>query len=936
MRRLTLRHAVNFCLMVSRFSMLCRWLVLLALGMIFAFACSVPKFEFQSDDQRCADGVCANGCTTNDNCPAGWLCCDGVCDNAAVSAQNCGECGKGCESPFVCTSGKCEAQDCGVGHAECDGDTSDACETDTQSDPKNCGECGKDCGADLCSGGRCTKMECEEGSADCDADPKTGCETNLTDVGNCTMCGAVCSSVHGTPGCDADGCSIACADGYGDCDSRVSTGCETPVSDDPTNCGACGATCKNEHGATTCVDGACKPECATGYADCDGDPKNGCETPVSTSLTDCGGCGMACALDHAEEKCDAGVCKVVTCDAGFSNCDGDAKNGCEADLSKPETCGTCANKCSENGGKASCSAGKCSITCDAGRDDCKNGVTDGCETDLDVSVGNCGMCGKVCPSGGGTAACNDGKCGISSCTAPLEDCNGDAQTPGGDGCETNLSNDAKNCGGCGNACYYPNGSGRCVNKGCVIDKCDAGWADCTNAAGCETPLGTTTNCRTCGESCSNAHGTTSCGATGCKPVCALGWGDCDGKPENGCETSLTSADSCGSCGAACTKAHASASCATGTCQIASCADGWDNCDDEAATKNGCETSLNTLTNCGMCGKTCSYSNATASCSTGTCTQVSCNAGYADCTAASGCETALGTSDDCAACDNSCTNAHGATSCGGSPGSYDCKPTCDSGFKSCDNNPDNGCEADLTTAANCGNCGVKCQGATPQCVNAACVNALVNSSTGAIYGTTGALSFSHTLATPAGRGRVVVVAVGSDGSSQAGSGTTSVSYNGASMTLAKQVWSGDRVTASIYYIKDASLPAPGTFTVSINGGDYAKVANVYELRGIDQGTTAEATGGSNGGDCGNDGPNDTVGGATANGFVVSVVAAFGGNQGSPTGNPQAPLEAYTNQAGSLGFKSGYVLNAPAGTKTIGWNMSNCTRTAHALVTFKPAP
>src|SRR5436190_1607645 len=83
-------------------------------------------FEFPDETaQPCADGVCESGCTTDANCPAGWLCCEGVCDNAQVSALNCGACGTACESPFLCVSGGCEAQDCGVGHAECDGNTSD-------------------------------------------------------------------------------------------------------------------------------------------------------------------------------------------------------------------------------------------------------------------------------------------------------------------------------------------------------------------------------------------------------------------------------------------------------------------------------------------------------------------------------------------------------------------------------------------------------------------------------------------------------------------------------------------------------------------------------------------------------------------------------------------------------------------------------------------
>src|SRR5260221_9738988 len=172
-----------------------RWLLQAALALGVAFACSVPHFEFPDEAaQRCKDGVCAAGCSDDANCPAGWLCCEGVCDDQAVSARNCGACGAACESPFLCLSGACQTQDCGVGHAECDADTSDACETDTKTDPKNCGACGQDCGADLCSGGHCTKMDCTDRMAHCDANPDNGCEANLTDVGKCGMCGGGCRS----------------------------------------------------------------------------------------------------------------------------------------------------------------------------------------------------------------------------------------------------------------------------------------------------------------------------------------------------------------------------------------------------------------------------------------------------------------------------------------------------------------------------------------------------------------------------------------------------------------------------------------------------------------------------------------------------------------------------------------------------------------------
>jgi hypothetical protein len=907
-----------------------------ALGVVLGFACSVPHFEFPDDPARSCLGDDCGPCTVDANCPGGWLCCDGTCDNPAISAMNCGACGEACESPFVCAQGSCGAVDCGIGHAECDGDTSDACETDTQSDPANCGECGNDCGDDLCSGGHCTKLTCDEGSADCDAMPDNGCESSLSEVSSCGMCGAACSDAHGTPGCDAQGCSIACNEGYGDCDDRLSTGCETGLMDDAAHCGACDGVCQNEHGATSCETGKCTPVCATGYADCNGDANDGCETEISASLTDCGGCGATCALEHAEETCDAGVCKVTTCEAGFDNCDGNAKNGCEADLTEPETCGTCGNHCSDNGGTPSCEAGKCGITCSAGRDDCKNGISDGCEVDLSLSTANCGTCGKVCPATGGTAVCNDGKCGISTCTDPFEDCDNDAKVPGGNGCETNLSNDASNCGGCGNDCYYPNGIGKCKAKACSLDHCEAGYADCTAAAGCETALGTTANCRSCGEKCTNAHGTTACSAQGCKPVCNLGFEDCDGKPENGCETPLNTLSDCGACNLACGKAHASASCATGICEIATCNDGWGDCDDEASSKNGCETDLHTLSNCGECGEKCGFDHASASCGAGKCLQGACDAGYADCASADGCETPLGSNSDCSACDNACASLHGSNTCMASGNGFDCSATCDAGFKSCDGNPDNGCEADLATASNCGNCGVKCSGNTPFCIAGSCSGALVNSATGDKIGTNGKLTFSHTLATQAGRGRVVVVLVGSDGSSMSASATTSATYDGKSMTLAKQVWGGDRVTASIYYIKDSALPGPGTYSVSITGGDYVKIANVIELRGIDQNTLLDGTAGTSGDSCTSDGPNDNITTTVSNDFILTAVAAFGLNLGSPKGTPQTPQEAYTDQAGSLGLRTGYVANASAGMRSVGWDMTSCDHSAHVLVAFRAAP
>jgi hypothetical protein len=671
----------------------------------------------------CVSAVCTPGCTDNSGCPYGWLCCDNACQNPETDATSCGGCGQACDAGGACWNGVCGEGPCAPGTAECDGDASNGCETPVTDDPKNCGKCQLTCASNFCAGGQCATMGCEPGTADCNGLEEDQCETDLTSVDDCQMCRHRCSSNHGEPSCDKDGCAISCDDGYDDCDADVTNGCEINLQTDIDHCGACDTSCTNDHGTTTCKDGTCTPVCANGYTDCDGDPSNGCETNTNTALGHCGGCGQACNPDNGTGTCTDGVCKVK-CEVGFADCDGNSANGCEADLSAPETCGSCDNKCSDNGGKASCTdptKGTCAIQCNTGHADCVNGIADGCETDTTVSVSNCGGCGNVCTSSVGTAACQNSTCGVSTCTDPNAEC-----VPNdGKNCETNITNDPANCGGCGNACYYKNGKGVCTAKTCQLSSCTSGYADCNqvDTDGCETALGTTSNCRQCGESCTNYHGTNQCTSSGCQPTCAAGWGDCDGNKNNGCETQLNTLTDCAACGRSCTKAHGTPTCASGSCQIAACNSGWDDCSaNEASANDGCETQLNTLTNCNGCGVACNLAHGTASCGTGQCVLTGCTSGFADCSSQAGCETSLGTTSNCSACGDACANSHGSTACSGTSPNFACAPTCATGFKSCDGNAGNGCETDLHTLTNCGDCGATCNlpNATSSCSTGTCV------------------------------------------------------------------------------------------------------------------------------------------------------------------------------------------------------------------------
>lgn len=103
-------------------------------------------------------------------------------------------------------------------------------------------------------------------------------------------------------------------------------------STDTSNCGACGTTCTNDHGATQCKNGYCGPTCSIGYRSCDGNNNNGCEANLLTDSKNCGACGLVCPTGAT---CVDGTCKgpaVPSCGDGVKasteGCDdGNTVNG---------------------------------------------------------------------------------------------------------------------------------------------------------------------------------------------------------------------------------------------------------------------------------------------------------------------------------------------------------------------------------------------------------------------------------------------------------------------------------------------------------------------------------------------------------------------------------------------------------------------------------
>jgi hypothetical protein len=170
-------------------------------------------------------------------------------------------------------------------------------------------------------------------------------------------------------------------------------GCEQSLTGDPANCGTCNKQCSNNGGSGVCNGGTCKTECDAGRADCDNNANNGCETDTSTNPLHCGICGKTCSSINATPNCENGLCKPI-CNAGFANCDGDPNNGCEVNLNtNVNNCGQCGNVCTNtaNATSMTCSSGSCQVaTCSASFFDVDSNGANGCECQEDPVGNNCG------------------------------------------------------------------------------------------------------------------------------------------------------------------------------------------------------------------------------------------------------------------------------------------------------------------------------------------------------------------------------------------------------------------------------------------------------------------------------------------------------------------------------------------------------------------
>ncbi len=167
---------------------------------------------------RCQQGKCAQL-----TCEKGWADCNGKiqedgCEIDIVNDKNnCGGCGNVCPAGQKClVRGNTVGCGCEPLETLCTNGGQDTC-VDLLNDTRNCGACGYSCPSrgnyiTSCHKGFC-EYECAPGRGDCDGDSSNGCETDLMINGrHCGSCGNQCNTAAGQP-CISGSCLMVECDG---------------------------------------------------------------------------------------------------------------------------------------------------------------------------------------------------------------------------------------------------------------------------------------------------------------------------------------------------------------------------------------------------------------------------------------------------------------------------------------------------------------------------------------------------------------------------------------------------------------------------------------------------------------------------------------------------------------------------------------------------
>jgi hypothetical protein len=194
--------------------------------------------------------------------------------------------------------------------------TSDPIPTDTTDTPCDPADCPP--------GEHCDGVACQPGcDADADCGPDERCDVSTHQCVDCLAdpdCdpGQLCTDHTCVAGCSD---AVACPGDLACCAGQC-----TDLATDPEHCGACDPCPALANAAASCTAGACAlGPCDDGFADCDGDPANGCESPAACVCVpgEQSSCYTGPPGTAGQGKCLAGVHTCAPDGLGFDACAGE-------------------------------------------------------------------------------------------------------------------------------------------------------------------------------------------------------------------------------------------------------------------------------------------------------------------------------------------------------------------------------------------------------------------------------------------------------------------------------------------------------------------------------------------------------------------------------------------------------------------------------------